>query len=156
MKLRGKHVVTPYRRGEVHPIFGAGGHNRFILRFRVITVHEIKVAARFDPLQDRAIGLGYVHFVPPNLGHFDLSVRETYHAAFKNPEASRTGIEFLTVLEEGLVSHADTEKRFAGENEFARRFKELLLLHGVDAIIKSAHSRQDNGIGLLHQFWTRH
>ena len=62
----------------------------------------------------------------------------------------------LAVFKKRLITHTYTEKGFAGGNKLTGGFKELLLAHSVNAIIKRAYSWQDNGIRLHHQLRAGH
>src|SRR6266536_5767063 len=111
VKLRGKHVIPPNRRGETFAVCRARRHDRCVNRLREEAVHEINVAAAGNAAQDRAIASRYLDLVPANVRDLQPRLRgKTHNLSLENPQARRAAIEFLALLEQRLVADADPEK----------------------------------------------
>ena len=123
------------------------------------TVHEVDMAAILHVLIERAVRLGDLDLVPADLGNLQpLPLRKTHHTALEESEAGRATVELLAALEHGLIADADAEERFARRGKIPGSRKQLLPLHGIDAVVERAHAGQHHSgsltypVGRLHQF----
>ena len=136
----------------------ARGDDARIHRLRIKTMHKINVAAAGDAAIERTIRLHNLQLIPADLRDFVSGLfGETNHLALKNAEAGGAGIKFLAAFKQCLITHADTEKRFAGFDKIFRSFKQFLFAQGVDAIIERPNAGQHEAvrvtdfIGALHK-----
>src|ERR1700744_1619385 len=110
---------------------------------------KIDVVAIGDIAIQRVIALGNCDLVPTDLRDFQaIIIGEADDIAVKNTEASGAGIEFLAFVEQRLVTDTNSEEWFAGADEIARGFEQLLFAEGVDAIVKRAHAGKDKAAGI--------
>ena len=143
MKLRGVNIVAPDGRREAVAIIRARRDDGLVRRLRKKAMNKINVAAACDAAIERTIRLHDVELVPADLRDFQSWLfREADDAALENSESGGAGIEFLAPLEQRLIADADAEKRFAGLDEIARGFEQVLLAQRVDAIIERADAGQ--------------
>jgi len=114
-------------------------------------MHEINEAAIFDAAKQRAIRPGYFDLVPPDLRHLKpVFPRKPNHVPLKNPQPRGATVEFLTALEECLVTDADAQKRAARLDVSSAGFQELLPLHSLNTVIERTNSRQNNSPRAFH------
>ena len=158
MKLCGKDIVAPDRRGKIISVIRARGDDGLIRWLWIEAVHEIDIAAVFNSAIERAIGFHNFQLVPADLRDFQSGfLREADNAAGKNAKAGGTGIKFLAAFKQRLVADADAEKRFAGRDEIFRGLEQFLFAERVDAIVKRADAGQHEAaritdfFGVLHE-----
>ena len=157
VKLSGKDVVLPNGRRKRIAVIRGGGDDAFVRGLRIKAVDEINVAAAFHAAIERAIRARDLDLIPRDLRNFQSGLlREPHDAATKNTESRRATIELLAPLEQRLIAHADAEKRFAGLDEIARGFEQLLLAESVDAIVERANAGQHDGLRAAHPFRVLH
>ena len=128
MKLCGKDIVAPDRRGKIISVIRARGDDGLIRWLWIEAVHEIDIAAVFNSAIERAIGFHNFQLVPADLRDFQR-----------------------------LIADADAEKRFAGRDEIFRGLEQFLFAERVDAIVKRADAGQHEAaritdfFGVLHE-----
>src|SRR5260221_9269245 len=157
VKLRRINVVAPDGGGEGLSVNRACGDDGGIERLRKKAVDEIDVAAAGNIAEQRAIRLGQLDLVPADLRDLQTGLfGEAHDPARENPQAGGATVEFVALLEQGLVADTNAEKRAAGADEFARGFEHFLFLKGVDAVVECADTGQHHGLrigqftGLAH------
>ena len=149
VKLRGVDIFAPDGRRKGVAVIRARRDDGFVRRLRKKAVDEINVAAAGDAAIERAISLHDVELVPADLRNFQPGLfREADDAALKNSESGGAGTEFLAPFKQRLIADADAEKRFAGLNEIARGFEQMLFAQRVDAIVERTDAWQNHRAGV--------
>src|SRR5208282_5748202 len=119
------------------------GDDAWIHRLRIKTVDEIDVTAIRHAAEQRAIRLHDFKLVPADLRNFQsMLFRKADDAALENAQARGATVEFFAPFKQRLIADADAEERFAGLDETAGGFEQLLLAQGVDAIVERADAGQ--------------
>ena len=149
VELGGEHVVLPDGGGKIVAIFRASGHDGGIDGLRKKAVDEIDVTAAGNPAVKRAFRAGHFDLVPADLGYLVAGTfGEADNLALKHFQAGGAGIELFTAFEQGLITDADTEERFAGLDKFLGGTEQVLFAQGMDAIIERADPRQHEAAGI--------
>ena len=92
------------------------------------------------------------HFVPSHVRHFQSHIiGEPDDFALKYTEALHAwGLHGL--LEQHLVSKADSEKRTVGANPVGNRFTKFLLVEHFNAVAKGTNTRKNQAIDCFEVF----
>src|SRR5262245_54359494 len=121
MELRREDPPGLHRRGEAHAILTprlaqvtGRGHG-------VIGVHEVKVRAVGDALEETQLP-AVPHAIPPHVRHIETGREATHHA--RDRVEALAMAELLAAREQNLVADADAEERTATVERAADRIEE--------------------------------
>jgi hypothetical protein len=151
MKLCGEDVVAPHGGRESLAISGAGSNDGRVRWLREKAVDEIDITALGNTSEEWTIGSCNFELVPSDLRNLKpLLGGKPDDVSLEDSQSGGTAVELLTLLEERLVANADTQEWPPGSNELTRGFQQALPMKRIDAIIKSAYSRQDYSACMRH------
>ena len=150
MELDAEQVAGGHDAAEALAVFGGGEGHRRMLGAAEIGMDEIEPLARTQASgQSRRPELDGV---PSDLGNLAF-LREFHDVALDETQTSAFGV-FLVVLKEHLHAHANAQQRFARFSGCGDGFGETVPAQVADAVAESAHSRQDDFVGVLQTFGT--